>query len=124
MGAARGPRATEATRKARATAAKGRHAATGREGTRTPFGIRYDGGYAKAKQAHGVGNMNLYGMEQHTHMLDTMMVKAGQYTVSEDIPPDSVAVGTAAPMPMRRRFWTSWRAAASRGALVAWRQVA
>jgi hypothetical protein len=27
-------------------------------------------GYAEAKQAHGVGNVNLYGMEQHTHMLD------------------------------------------------------
>ena len=78
----------------------------------------------RRNKAHGVGNVNLYGMEQHPRMLHTIMVKAGQYTVSEDIPPDSVAVGTAAPMPMRRRFWTSWRAAASRGALVAWRQVA
>src|SRR5215469_12536540 len=64
VGTARGPRATEATRKARATAAKGRHAANGREGARTPFGVRYDGGYAEAKQAHGVGSVNLYGMEQ------------------------------------------------------------
>jgi hypothetical protein len=24
-------------------------------------------------------------MEQHTHMLDTMMVKAGQYTTTEDV---------------------------------------
>lgn len=61
-------------RAARATAAKGRHAKTG--GTRTPYGIKY-ASYAAAKSAHGVANVNLYGMEQHTHMLDTMLVKAG-----------------------------------------------
>ena len=39
----------------------------------------------RRNKAHGVGNVNLYGMEQHPRMLHTIMVKAGQYTVSEDI---------------------------------------
>lgn len=63
-------------RAARATAAKNRHSATGGVGRRTPLGIRYDS-YAAAKAAHGVANVNLFGMEQHPHMLDTMLVKAG-----------------------------------------------
>jgi hypothetical protein len=62
-------------RAARATAAAGRFKKTG-GGTRTPFGIKY-ASYAAAKAAHGVANVNLYGMEQHTHMLDTMLVKVG-----------------------------------------------
>lgn len=63
-------------RKARATAAANRHKATGKIGIRTSTGIRYES-YAAAKTAHGVSVVNLYGMEQHTHMLDTMLVKAG-----------------------------------------------
>lgn len=61
---------------ARATAAKGRFAKTGKIGVRTSLGIKYES-YAAAKAAHGVNVVNLYGMEQHTHMLDTMLVKAG-----------------------------------------------
>lgn len=63
-------------RHARSVAAKNRHAATGKIGIRTPTGIKYVS-YAAAKSAHGVGNVNLYGMQQHTHMLDTMIVRAG-----------------------------------------------
>lgn len=63
-------------RKARATAAQNRHVKTGRIGVRTPTGIKYES-YAAAKSAHGASNVNLYGMQQHTHMLDTMIVKAG-----------------------------------------------
>jgi hypothetical protein len=63
--------------KARATAAAGRFKKTDKIGLRTPYGIRYDGGYAEAKAAHGRQNPDLYGLQQHTHMLDTMMVKAG-----------------------------------------------
>ena len=63
-------------RAARATAAKNRHVKTGRIGIRTPTGIKYES-YAAAKAAHGVANVNLYGMEQHPHMLDALMVKAG-----------------------------------------------
>ena len=62
--------------KARATAAKNRYAKTGRIGIRTATGIKYES-YAAAKAAHGVANVNLYGMEQHPHMLDAIMVKAG-----------------------------------------------
>ena len=68
--------ASEAVKASRATAAKGRHAATKRLGVRTPYGIRY-ASYAAAKAAHGVANVNLYGMEQHPHMLDKMVVRAG-----------------------------------------------
>jgi hypothetical protein len=77
-------------RQARATAAKNRYEKTGRVGRRTPFGIRYDS-YAAAKAAHGVANVNLYGMEQHTHMLDTILVKTGAIEASPelDILPDS-----------------------------------
>jgi len=72
-------------RAARRTAAKGRYSKTDRVGTRTPFGIRYDGGYAEAKAAHGRANVDLYGLEQHTHMLDVMLVKAGQWALQEDV---------------------------------------
>lgn len=61
--------------KARATASKNRHAKTGRIGVRTATGIKYES-YAAAKAAHGSG-VNLFGMEQHPHMLDAMLVKAG-----------------------------------------------
>jgi hypothetical protein len=61
---------------ARSTAAKNRFAKTGKNGTRTPYGIRYDS-HAAAKAAHGVNGVNLFGMGQHTHMLNTIMVKAG-----------------------------------------------
>jgi hypothetical protein len=67
---------TSEGRAARATASKNRHAKTGRIGVRTPTGIRYES-YAAAKAAHGVSNVNLFGMEQHPHMLDAMLVKAG-----------------------------------------------
>jgi hypothetical protein len=76
VGSTRRERAiTPQVRAARATAAKGamRKPAAG---VRTPFGIKY-ASYAAAKAAHGVANVNLYGMEQHTHMLDTMLVKVG-----------------------------------------------
>jgi hypothetical protein len=63
-------------RHARSTAAKNRFAKTGKTGTRTPYGIRYDS-YAAAKAAHGVSGVNLFGMGQHTHMLNTIMVRAG-----------------------------------------------
>lgn len=63
-------------RQARSTATKGRFAKTGRIGVRTPFGIRYES-YGAGKAAHGVANVNLYGMEQHTHMLDVILVKVG-----------------------------------------------
>lgn len=69
VGAARG-----AAAQARATAAKNRFNKTGKIGTRTPYGIRYES-YAAAKAAHGVGNVNLYGMEQHPHMLDSIIVR-------------------------------------------------
>jgi hypothetical protein len=82
VGAAHGPKATASSRKARATAAKGRQRLA--KGQRTPYGIRY-ASYGAAKAAHGVGNVNLYGMEQHTHMLDTIMVRAG----GSELPPSS-----------------------------------
>ena len=63
---------------ARSTAAAGRFAKTKKGGgKRTSLGIRYHGGYAEAKAAHGRATVDLYGMEQHTHMLDTMLVQAG-----------------------------------------------
>jgi hypothetical protein len=69
-------------RGARATAAANRFAKTARIGIRTPFGIRYES-YAAAKAAHGVPTVNLYGMEQHTHMLDTMVVKVGGMEIDQ-----------------------------------------
>lgn len=74
VGLARG--GTPATRAARATASRNRHIKTGRIGVRTPFGIKYES-YAAAKTAHGRANVDLYGLQQHTHMLDTMLVRAG-----------------------------------------------
>jgi hypothetical protein len=70
-------------RAARATAAKGRHDKTGRIGVRTATGIKYES-YAAAKAAHGVTNVNLFGMEQHVHMLNTIMVKVGSYAVGPE----------------------------------------
>lgn len=67
---------TAAGRAARATAAKNRHAKTGRIGVRTATGIRYES-YAAAKAAHGVSGVNLFSMQQGPHMLDAIMVKAG-----------------------------------------------
>jgi len=63
-------------RAARATASKNRYAKTGKIGIRTATGIKYES-YAAAQAAHGVNGVTLYGMEQHPHMLDAMMVKAG-----------------------------------------------
>jgi hypothetical protein len=68
-------------RKVRATAAAGRHAKTGRIGVRTPTGIKYES-YAAAKAAHGSPGVTLYGMEQHPHMLDAIIVRAGGQEVS------------------------------------------
>ena len=82
--------ASEAVKASRATAAKGRHAATRRLGVRTPYGIRY-ASYAAAKAAHGVANVNLYGMEQHPHMLDKMVVRAGG--MEEDMSMEGLAIG-------------------------------
>ena len=78
-------------RKARATAAANRFAKTGKFGVRTPHGIKY-ASYSAAKAAHGVSNVNLYGMEQHTHMLDTMIVKAGGAEL--DMSSDILGIGT------------------------------
>jgi len=71
-------------REARATVARGRFNKTGRLGKRTPLGIRYEGGYAEAKAAHGRPGVDLYGLEQHVHMLDTMMVRAGGVELSAE----------------------------------------
>ena len=73
---------TPAGRQARATAARNRHAKTGKIGIRTATGIKYES-YAAAKSAHGAPNVNLFGMEQHTHMLDTMVVQAGGIQIDE-----------------------------------------
>lgn len=67
---------TAAGRQARATASANRHAKTGRIGIRTATGIKYES-YGAMKSALGRSNPDLYGAEQHTHMLDTMLVKAG-----------------------------------------------
>jgi len=67
-------------RAARAVASANRHAKTGRIGIRTPTGIKYES-YAAAKSAHGSG-VNLYGMEQHPHMLDLITVRAGGSEIS------------------------------------------
>jgi hypothetical protein len=75
---------TPAGRAARATAAKNRHAKTGRIGIRTATGIRYES-YAAAKAAHGVANVNLFGLEQHPHMLDAIMVRAGGSEVAGSV---------------------------------------
>ena len=82
VGAARGAKAAAATQKARATASAGRHAKTGRIGVRTPYGIRY-ASYAAAKAAHGSAAVDLFGMEQHTHMLNTIKVRAGGTAVAD-----------------------------------------
>ena len=98
IGLARGPKATPQTKRARKTAAANRFSEIKGKAThysipgigeaainakRTPYGIRYPS-YAAAKAAHGVGNVNLFGMEQHPHMLDAMMVRAGGMEVSRD----------------------------------------
>ena len=92
VGSIRGASAT--VLKARATAAKGRWGAlrlgkgvkslTGSSlkrgglfgASRTRVGIKF-ASYAAAKAAHGGDTVNLYGMEQHPHLLDGMIVKAG-----------------------------------------------
>jgi len=47
--------------------------------SRTPLGIKF-ASYAAAKAAHGGDTVNLYGMEQHSHLLDGIIVKAGSAT--------------------------------------------
>jgi hypothetical protein len=74
VGSTRGGSA--AVKQARATAAKNRFSKLGGKGVRTPYGIRYES-YAAAKDAHGGGTVNLFGMEQHPHMLDAIIVRAG-----------------------------------------------
>jgi len=77
VGSTRGGSA--AVKHARATAAKNRFAKLGGAkgvGVRTPYGIRYES-YAAAKAAHGADGVNLFGMEQHSHMLDAIIVRAG-----------------------------------------------
>ena len=59
-------------RAARATAARNRHAKTGRIGIRTAQGIKYES-YAAMKSALGRPTVDLYGAQQHPHMLDTML---------------------------------------------------
>ena len=84
-----------AVQKARSKAAAGRFKKTGREGKRTPFGIRY-ASYAAAKAAHGVLQPNLYGLEQHTHMLDTMMVRCNGQEVPIDLDASTLAADATA----------------------------
>ena len=63
----------------RAVAAKNRLRATGGKssgGVRTPYGIRYDS-YAAAKAAHGRSGVDLIGLDQHPHMLATILVRCG-----------------------------------------------
>lgn len=67
---------TAAGRAARAKAAANRHRKTGKIGVRTATGIKYES-YSAMKAALGRTGVDLYGAEQHTHMLDTMLVKAG-----------------------------------------------
>ena len=64
------------TREQRVSQTAGRYAKTGKLGKRTPLGIRYDS-YAAAKAAHGRSNVDLFGMVQHPHMMNAMIVKAG-----------------------------------------------
>ena len=71
--------------KARSTAARNRYSKTGKVGTRTPVGIKY-ASYAEAKAVHGRSTVDLYGMEQHIHMLDTMVVQAGGTQINYDEP--------------------------------------
>jgi hypothetical protein len=71
-----------AVKAAKATAAKNRFAKTGRIGIRTATGIKYES-YAAAKAAHGVGSVNLFGMQQHPHMLDAMVVRAGGSEITQ-----------------------------------------
>ncbi len=69
-------------KRARAVAASNRHKNTGGIGKRTAVGIRYES-YAAAKAAHGRTNVDLFGLEQHTHMLNSMIVKAGGSEVDQ-----------------------------------------
>lgn len=64
------------THEQRAKQAAGRHKKTGKIGQRTRLGIKYDS-YAAAKAAQGRGNVDLFGLVQHPHMLNAMVVKAG-----------------------------------------------
>lgn len=73
-------------RHARATAAKNRFKTAGGSGERTPYGIRY-ASYAAAKEAHGASVVNLFGMEQHTHMLNTMVVKVDGQAMEDALGP-------------------------------------
>jgi len=73
---------TSAGRQARATASKNRFAKTGRIGIRTPTGIKY-ASYAAAKAAHGSSTVTLFGMQQHPHMLDAIVVKAGGSEITQ-----------------------------------------
>ncbi len=75
----------EKSRKARSTAAAGRFAKIGRIGVRTPLGIRFES-YAAAKAAHGAAGGNLFGMEQHTHMLNMITVRVGGQEIAGDVP--------------------------------------
>jgi hypothetical protein len=51
-------------------------AVKGKDKRRAGVGIRYDS-YAAAKSAHGRSNVDLFGMVQHPHMMNAMIVKAG-----------------------------------------------
>jgi hypothetical protein len=73
---------TAAGRQARATASKNRFAKTGSIGVRTSTGIRYES-YGAAHAAHGSPTPNLYGMEQHPHMLDAIVVRAGGSEINQ-----------------------------------------
>lgn len=63
-------------RAARRTAAANRYKKTGKLGVRTPYGIRY-ASYGAMKAALGRSTVDLFGAEQHTHMLNCLLVKCG-----------------------------------------------
>ena len=60
----------------------GRYKKTGKVGQRTRLGIKYEG-YGAAKAAHGRATVDLFGLVQHAHMMNAMIVKAGGAEVDQ-----------------------------------------
>lgn len=60
-------------------------------GKRTPFGVRYPS-YGAAKRAFGRTTVDLLGLENHTHMLNTIVVKCGSEALGQnDTQPAAIA---------------------------------
>jgi hypothetical protein len=74
--------AAGSNREARATAARNRHAKTGRIGKRTPLGIKYES-YAAMKAAMGRTNVDLYSGLQHPHMLDAILLRVAGFEIDQ-----------------------------------------